>query len=305
MTDQIKKAKGLLITYYFTPLNVIATHRVTSFAKYLNTSDFELDVLCPKWEGELEESSSVNILYTSTKKFDKNFGKIKVAGLRKLRSFLFHKCLKLHFFNGRKPGHFYYEGVQKLNALDIKQYDFVITSYAPLDTIHLGHFLKKKYPHLKWIIDYRDLYSLMEYHDMGITRSFFKKIEKELTNQADAFITVSEVLLQQQKEIINKPCKVIYNGFEDYSIESDEKFESQLSAIQLPIISYAGALYEGERDVKPFLKFIKSKKIDTQFTFIFALINDFDKTYLQELVSTFDIKNVIIIMDLKPHGLLT
>jgi hypothetical protein len=163
-----------------------------------------------------------------------------------------------------------------------------------LDAIHIGSHVKKEFPTIKWIIDYRDLYSLMEYYDLGVFRFFFKEYEKKITRSADAFITVSEVLRQKQEKLINKKGALIYNGFENYETEEDEKFSETLKNIPLPIISYTGSLYQGERDIIPFLKYLKATGIDAKYNCVFALINDFDECYLRKIIADLKIKNVII-----------
>jgi hypothetical protein len=129
---------------------------------------------------------------------------------------------------------------------------------------------------------------------MGFVRPFFNRFEKKITASADAFITVSKVLKSTLEKLLKKPGKVIYNGYDDYSISVDSVFENEIEKSELPIISYAGSLYQGERDVRPFLEYFKKNKLDERFCLFFALINDFDEVYLREIMSKINLKNVVI-----------
>jgi hypothetical protein len=299
-----KILRGLLVAYYFPPLNTIATHRLYSFAKYLNTGDMQLDVISPQWDGDLHyDIKDVRIFHTSKRKFDGNFGKVKSSPIVALRNFFFNKILKRNYFVSSKPGKFCAEVLERTEGLDMKQYDFIITSYAPLDAIHAGRQLKKKFPHLRWIVDYRDLYSQLEYFDMGLMRPYFKQLERAITAEMDGFITVSKVLLHKQEHLLGKKGRLIYNGFENFEYSPDTSFLGTVN--DLPVISYGGSLYEGERDIKPFLTFVKEKGLDKKFRLVFALINDFDEKYLKDIVSSLQLENIMILRDLNHNQMLS
>jgi hypothetical protein len=298
--------KGLLIAYYFPPLNSIATHRLHSFAKYLNDGVFSLDVVCPQWKGDLDlDTSGAKIFYTPGRTFDNNFGVEKLSGLRKLKDFIANRILKLNYFRQRYPSTFYKEVVEKIKNIDLAKYDFVITSYGPLDSIHIGNYIKSVNPGIKWIIDYRDYYSLLEYYEMGIFRAFFKKYEQKITQKADAFITVSKTLRNGLEELIDKKGIVIYNGFDDYKIVEDQELKEELQTLKLPVFSYAGSLYKDERDVLPFLNYVKETALDSKFCLIFALINDFDEVYLRKCINKLNLQNVLIKRNLNYNQSLT
>src|SRR6478735_12447081 len=145
--------KGLLITYYFPPVNAIASHRVYSFARYLNTGSDQLDVICPDWQGDLMlETGAIKIIKTSAQKYDPNFGEIKLSGISYLKNFVANKIFKLNLFRSRNPGKFYREVIGAIDGINMAEYDYVITSYAPLDCIHAGAYIKQKFSGIKWII---------------------------------------------------------------------------------------------------------------------------------------------------------
>ena len=288
--------RGCLITYYFYPLNSIATHRTGAFARYLNTGDMKLDVLCPQWEGELRpERANVKVHYTSRRVFDANFGEVPLHGLSKVKDMVMNGIFKRKYFLSRHPGAFYKEAAAKLEEIDLGQYDFILTSYGPLDSIHIGKHIKEKYPNIKWIIDYRDVYSQLEYFDLGIFRPFFINFERNLVAKADGFITVSETLKDLLKKILpGRNGKVVYNGFDDMEFEPDRDLEREMLLHGKPVISYAGSLYNGERDIEPFLRFFKERGMDNRFSLVFAILNDKDEQYLTKVCSKIGFDSIIV-----------
>jgi glycosyltransferase involved in cell wall biosynthesis len=290
--------KGLLITYYFPPVNAIASHRVYSFAKYLNNGNDVLDVICPEWEGDLNlPTDSFKVFKCSKHEYDPNFGEVKLMGMAKVKNLIANKFFKLNLFRSRKPGNFCKEVISVLDTLDISEYDYIITSYAPLDCIHVGAYIKLKYPSIKWLIDYRDVYSQVEYTDFGWARKNFTKFERKLTKSADGFITVSKTLKLLQEKILSIKGEVVYNGFEKNDNQKKDEIvllKQEIKSYKLPVISYAGSLYKGERDVEPFLKHLKEKGLDKKFVTIFAILNDFDAEYLNNMIIKTKVANVII-----------
>ena len=295
-----KIVKGLLISFYFPPLNSMATHRIYSFVKYLNNSKLKLDVICPEWEGDLAKNiDSVRIIHTPKRVFDQNFGEREKNGVVWLKDLILNRVLKIKYFRGRLPGSFYREVIEQIEKLDLNEYDFVITSYGPLDSIHIGRYIKKKYKALKWIIDYRDLYSELEYYNMGITRSYFRNYEKKITELADGFITVSEVLKNKLEKLLEKKGKLIYNGYEDFMIGGNDSLPEEIEQVKLPIIAYVGSLYQGERDPLPFLEYFKATGLSEKYCCVFAVINDLDEVYLRKILAELQVMNVIVIRNLK------
>lgn len=293
--------KGLLITFYFPPLNSVASHRLYSFARYLNHENGSLDVLCPDIKGDLNyDLNGMNIIRIPEQPFDLNYGKTKVGWLGKIKNFILNGIFKRNYFRSAEKNKFYKDAVKVLSDLDLSVYDYFITSYGPLDSLHIGKWIKQKFPDKIWIVDYRDLYSLMEYYNFGIYRPFFRKKEKSIVIGADYFITVSNTLLHLQKKLLGINGEVIYNGFESsqYHLINDKNFMDQLDEIKLPVISYTGSLYGGERDAVPFLKYFMNNQLDQKYCLVFALINDVDQIYLEKYARSYNIKNLIILRNL-------
>lgn len=118
--------------------------------------------------------------------------------------------------------------------LDENHIDAIITT-GPPHSIHLiGLGLKKKNPKLKWIADFRDPWSDMDYLDdfkMGKkSRKKMAEMEGEVTSNVDRLIVTSRSAKDKFVEGKNKICLFIPNGWDaaDFpkSIPSKEDSET-------------------------------------------------------------------------------
>jgi glycosyltransferase involved in cell wall biosynthesis len=287
--------KGLLITYWFPPKASIASHRTYSFYKYLNDKNNSLDVICPDWGNFENKIPGTEII--KTHKVDNKLFDFKKSLFTQIKEWVFYKIFKYNYFRDSKRGAFFNAALISIKNIDLNIYDYIITSYNPLDVIHIGAYIKERYPKIKWIIDYRDYYSLNYYMDFGIFRNKFKKLEKNITKNSDGFVTVSKTLQNGIEKLIRKESVVIYNGFE---IFEKEKLSNELErAIEkMPVISYCGSLYNGKRDIENFFQYYKSTGLDLKFKFIFALIDQDDLKLVKNVVTKYNLKNVIIFENL-------
>ncbi|MFY0598034.1 MAG: glycosyl transferase [Cyclobacteriaceae bacterium] len=121
----------------------------------------------------------------------------------------------------------------------------IITTGPPHSMHMIGLKLKRKFPDLNWLADFRDPWSdwdiLQRLQTGGIAMSVHKRFERKVLESADEAITVSKRLglALDQKCERDKPVRVIENGIEAISFEKaietdDSKF----------VIGYFGMLNE-------------------------------------------------------------
>lgn len=122
------------------------------------------------------------------------------------------------------------------NYLKTNKVDAVISSGPPhsMHLIALG--LKKKFPELKWVADFRDPWTNIDfYKELMLSASSDQKhktLEKDVLNAADSVISIGKGMDEEFKLILgNSPekFKVITNGFDADDIckdplEKDKKF---------------------------------------------------------------------------------
>lgn len=114
------------------------------------------------------------------------------------------------------------------------QVDAIITTGPPHSVHLIGLGLKKKNPKLKWIADFRDPWSDMDYLDdfkMGKNaRKKMAELENEVTSYADRLIVTSRSAEDKLVEGKNKICLFIPNGWDaaDFPKSIPSKEDSEL-----------------------------------------------------------------------------
>ncbi|MGZ3691581.1 MAG: hypothetical protein ACXVAX_08755, partial [Pseudobdellovibrio sp.] len=160
------------------------------------------------------------------------------------------KALKNKFLNqfvpDMEPG-FYRAFCKTEPVANLKDFNFILSSYSPLSAHLIGLKLKKQYPQVKWIADFRDE---MSFHP-GFTKVIKRrlaKIEKEILELCDYVSSVSLPILNQFKSVSSQPDFVeIRNGF-DFPVIKAEETQRDIFRIV-----YTGTFY-GKRKPDMFLK---------------------------------------------------
>ena len=133
-----------------------------------------------------------------------------------------------------KPSVEYLTTFVKENSVD------VIISTGPPHSLHLiGMELKKKL-NLKWITDFRDPWTDIDYfHQLPLTKSSLQKhqkLEKEVINHADKVIVVSE----QMKKVYlkyNDQVEVITNGFDGHTTKNKGSLDPEFSIVHVGMMN--------------------------------------------------------------------
>ena len=123
----------------------------------------------------------------------------------------------------------------------------IYSSFGPYADHFVAYLLKKKYPDLKWIADYRDLQIEPIYKNVILTK-YQLRIEKMILRKADLVTSISDGL-SKQLESNGRPTKTILRGVDLRQAEKQyEKFT----------ISYTGSLYFDYRDPRPLFSVLKN-----------------------------------------------
>ncbi|MGC8815883.1 MAG: glycosyltransferase [bacterium] len=296
--------KVLIITYFFPPLNSIASLRLYSFAKYL--TEFGLNVT----------------VFTTPKKIDNlNFNDFFVNNGYRVIELSIPKAFKVISINkiinkiGRITGAYYKNRFPDdsdrwlkpaVNYLKDFNFDVVISSYGPYVCHSIALGLKKLGKVKRWIADFRDLFTDSPIYT-GIPFFYFieKKMEQEFLDNSD-FVTV---VSKSMKNILSLKTKtnidVIYNGFfEEYfdiiiNNNYSEFFKSKFSSDLLQILNnkniiklvYTGTIYKSQKidNLLIAINDLKKEGIinENNFKFILAgsydIINDIKKYNLQDI----------------------
>lgn len=249
--------KILIISELFYPENVIGALRPTKIAKYLSLDGFVVDVITK----EINDNNKLNnddlgcrnlwrVSSIFTNQATTNYCKTLVPSIKYSKNplILELKKIKRNYYTLKSNKLFYKNVLLFLKKhIDLNEYDTIFTSYGPLSSIMVGLWIKKNYPNLKWICDFRD-----PIITDGISKLFyplFKKIQDKACEKSDYVVAVSEGYL---KKIWTKDCAnksyVITNGFDldDSLYENMERIKND----KMHLV-YVGAYYEGRRDLTP------------------------------------------------------
>lgn len=263
--------KILVISYLFAPENAIGAIRPTKLSKYLTQKNYSVDVLTTAYKNkndnkliidiekingltELNHSHFFERFYkrilsrgkkpstldkvTDAKKVERKTEQ-KKSYIKKISSFYFRQLVSLYrsfdFFIIFK------KHVKKdLNLF--KNYDVCISTFGPTASVLCGIWLKRKFPNMVWICDFRDP---MVVEDTPLLFKIYNNyIQKKACKNADSIIAVSKGYL---KRICNGKFEdksyVIPNG---YDLDDLPKV-SYLNDSKKFSFVYPGSLYEGKR----------------------------------------------------------
>ncbi|MCZ2490067.1 hypothetical protein [Aquirufa antheringensis] len=138
--------------------------------------------------------------------------------------------------------------------------DVIISTFGPPACHIIASHFKYINPKLRWIADYRDLWSTSH---LLVIPSFKRKklIKKELnlvSKKADLLTTVSSELAFQLEQFLKLPVATITNGFDleiQQVLENYSNFKIQSISNSLRIV-YTGMIYENRRDPRLLFKVV-------------------------------------------------
>ncbi|RLC52754.1 MAG: hypothetical protein DRI23_02070 [Candidatus Cloacimonadota bacterium] len=268
--------KVLVIVYYWPPSGGAGVQRWLKFVKYLPQFDWQPTVITtsngdyPAIDESLlkEVPEDIKVIRTKTPTFGKWFSK---AGEQSapygsletseedsfFRRFAIWCRLNLTVPDARVVWNKYalqaaFEEMRKF------KYDLIITSGPPHSTHLIGRKLKNIF-NVKWLVDFRDPWTKIDYLEkvnrFALTKKIDEKLERKIINQCDRIISINKSILKGLKAI-NKGI-IIPNGFDPADFTEIEKKKTKKFQI-----NYFGNI-TAERDPSIVLKAVN--QIYSQF----------------------------------------
>lgn len=248
--------KVLIITYFFPPLNSIASLRPYSWAKYLAQQGIDVTVLTVK---KYPFDNDLNLPIEGFKVVEIPIPKpIKIISLGKLINFLNQKFSLGIYYKMRIPDETVRWIKPSFNWAKNYHWDVIISTAMPYTTHEIAYKLKKNQNCKVWVADWRDLFSENPiFKGLPIIKIIEKQKEKKFNQEANLITTVSQGLKNYWTKTTTKPVEIIYNGFfeEDYKIPNQNIY-SQNKKIT---IFYSGSLYK-DRFIEYFFEAIAELK---------------------------------------------
>jgi len=143
--------------------------------------------------------------------------------------------------------------VKKLNSFLKENPVDVIISTGPPHSVHMIGLELKKMTGIKWLADFRDPWTNIDYfHNLPLTKGARKKhhsLENQVIREADAVLVVGKSM---KEEFIdrNQHVHVLSNGFDDQAQDEEISMDSKFS------ISHIGMM-NADRNPKIFWKALK------------------------------------------------
>lgn len=230
-------SKVLLITYYWPPAGGAGVQRWLKMSKYLSQK-YEFHVFCPDGADYpvidltlgKEVSPRITVVkkkiwepYAFASKFSKRNTNFKKGQLnpKSDRSIMDHLSIfvRSNFFIPDARAAWINPSFKELKTYVTKEKIDVIISTGPPHSVHvIALKIKQKYPNIKWIADFRDPWTEIDYFDkLNLTKFALKKhkkLELEVLQHADKIACVSPSWSESLARIGGRPVSTIFNGFD-------------------------------------------------------------------------------------------
>ncbi|MDX2171937.1 MAG: glycosyltransferase [Bacteroidota bacterium] len=246
----------LIICYGFPPSPGVAGRRWAKFAKYLKRNGNNVFVLASKNSKKSQSEWNNDIKGIDVEYLPSYFPKVMTSNNQNVLDKIQYRfwLIILKIIN---RGNFYDRSFFWKNQIKrkVKQYvyskniDTVIVTAGPFILSYYVTRLKRTLPHVKFIVDFRDLWTsdseITSFSALSEDRvKFERKFEKRTIDQADYIFTVGEKMSDYFKDLsVNKKILTIPNGYDedDFSdVEISDHAKSLNDEIRLV---FAGTLY--------------------------------------------------------------
>lgn len=307
--------KVLILSYYFPPCNLTGAARVGQWYDHLYKYDIYPIVVTRKWEGNITSFNDIFLKSSpNKKKISDNRGEVhylpfsgttkdKITRILRIEKFTYLTRLLslfgLIFQNisiKLSPYYFLYKEAHELLERD-NEISSVIISGKPFQQFFIGYKLKKKFPKINWIPDYRDEWTsrpnFENFKSSSLLNFIDKFFEKKWLSNSYKFIYVNDYYLARIEKVNQKRGVTIENGFKKRSQVIRKTSLNQL------VLTFSGTLY-AHQDLSLFVDGVKKFReenldVELKILFLGSKINKNSEKFILECFS--DIEETIEITD--------
>lgn len=267
--------------FQFPPLGGMAVSRTYSLAKYWTRLGHDVKIVTPQkyiYMGDInfdpkddyiDNADIVEVDFAKwlTRRFDINQEKtVKTQQKQKIYLNTIQKVIRKirnNFIGNSFDFNFLWiENLYEIsdNILKEEKYDLLFTSFSPQASFVVGSRLKKSYPDLFWVADYRDMWTQNHILKMNFLIKSYQKIkERKVLKDADIISTTSDSFAQALSHFHHRDMDeivVITNGYDKEAfLKLDKKpFFNQDKTFR---IVHVGTIYKDSRDPSPLFEAIK------------------------------------------------
>ena len=262
--------KVLIITYYWPPAGGPGVQRVLKFAKYLPHFGWQPIILTVK-KGEypaidetLAKDIPENCKVYKTNSIEPNFLYKKFTGTKNIpvavlteKNLTWKKKLanwiRLNLFiPDAKIGWMPFAVREGKKIIEREKPDIIFSS-SPPPTVHLIAKKLAKCSGIKWVADFRDPWTDIDYYQKvnrsKLAETIDELLEEKVLKSANNIVTISESMAIRFSHISNKICNTIYNGFDS---EDFLNYQNNIADTKKFTILYVGNL-GNNRNPEPLL----------------------------------------------------
>jgi glycosyltransferase involved in cell wall biosynthesis len=268
--------KILIVAAFFPPQNSIASLRPYSWAKYWSRSGHDVTVLTTvKKEKEnnfVKDYFNFSIielpipLLSTISSWSSKNNLSDPVGKKYFSIWLFLKRIFFSFTS--KSGCFYscrfpdfhdFWAKKAIKRIGYSHFDIVVSTGGPYSVHRVGLALKRKNPNIKWIVDWRDLWTKNHiFSGLKVFHIYEWYLENKFHQNANLIITASEPSSETLRGMTETRVETIYNGFDT---EDFQKIKSKpRNNNNAFIVVYTGTIYRGFQDPSSFFKAVSNLK---------------------------------------------
>ncbi len=289
--------KVLIVANEFPPMGGAGVQRTTKFVKYLPKFGYEPIVITKEHVSDLTDSTLLEDLPKELKIYRlKPYDTVNRKGFLRLP----FKFIGTRLLSPDSEYFWYYFNKDKVAEIIKKEnINIIYTTSFPYSSHLMGLYIKRLFPSIRWVTDFRDEWTNNPYHldswHKRVKLKFEKKKELEVTNECDFLITNTPFMLENF--VKDNPALIgrstyIPNGYdeEDFVGLSDSRDGKDKF-----VITYTGSLY-GRRNLIEFLEGLKiaidNNKIDKNKLEI-RIVGNIYQEVLEEYAKKYDlVKNM-------------
>ncbi len=307
--------KALIITYYWPPAGGSGVQRWLKFVKYFR--DFGIEPIVytvenanyPIQDASLQKDIPNEIEILKQPIWEPNnllsfFGKKKTesAGFLNPNPTFFGKILqyiRANYFIPDARKFWVKPSVKFLKEYISKNNIDVVITTGPPHSLHLIGLQLKQQLGIKWISDFRDPWTEIDYfHQLPLSKKAIEKhhqLEQKVLKLSDAVLVVGETM-KENYQPFNKNIFVVTNGF-DGEIEEIKELDTSFS------ITHIG-LMNADRNPTMLWKVlaeILSENIDFTLDFQLKLIGKVDASVKNDIIK-YDLDKNVVLVDYVSHN---
>ncbi|WP_026894645.1 glycosyltransferase [Clostridiisalibacter paucivorans] len=298
--------KALMVAYQFPPMGGSGVQRTTKFVKYMPEYQWEPVVFTREVKNiELKDEtllgdipSNTKIIRTKSWDLTELPGVLKLGGKAIARKILIPDGERLwQIFNEKK-------------AIDIirkENIDLIYTTSYPYSDHLLGLKLKKKFPQIPWVADFRDEWTknpyLLDNPHYSLRMNIERNMEKQIMEGANYIITNTPIMMKNfidSYPFTKEKFCVIPNGYDETDFQGTSEVDCKRDKF---VITYTGSFY-GRRSPETFFQSIKDLvhqgKIEEDKIQI-QLIGNYIVKRLDALIKKYGLENMVHILPYMEH----